>query len=249
MELQDDAGRARLRREAHRPIFVEGAAAGTRYSGDHLKPCAGPSRASGCATTARADARPADIDRALTEWIDRPEDDAARGARRRHARGGSRRVRAVSARTRRRSSASRSRATPPGRSASSAIRIRPIATSSRRRNCSTTSASSWAAARRSCCCSTISRSARRATCERATAIARALVEEFGLGGDEVGVGRFQTDQGQPGRVANLSPAQLETLDRRVRELLDEGRIRARTLLQEHRSLVETLPQTCSWIRR
>jgi cell division protease FtsH len=76
--------------------------------------------------------------------------------------------------------------------------------------------------------------------QRATAIARALVEEFGMGGDAIGVGRFQADDGKPGRHPHLSPAQLEALDRRVRELLDEARRRAAAILQEHRALVEAL---------
>jgi cell division protease FtsH len=76
--------------------------------------------------------------------------------------------------------------------------------------------------------------------QRATAIARALVEEFGMGGPDVGVCRFHAEDGAAGRYAHLSPAQLETLDRRVRELLEEGRQRAVQILREQRSLVETL---------
>lgn len=75
---------------------------------------------------------------------------------------------------------------------------------------------------------------------RATGIARALVEQFGMGGDEVGVCRFQNDNGELGRYGNLSPSQLETLDRRVRELLEEGRQRAITILKDNRALVENL---------
>jgi cell division protease FtsH len=76
--------------------------------------------------------------------------------------------------------------------------------------------------------------------QRATAIARALVEEFGMGGPHVGVCRFHAENGENGRYAHLSPAQLETLDRRVRQLLEEGRQRACQILREQRSLVETL---------
>ncbi len=76
--------------------------------------------------------------------------------------------------------------------------------------------------------------------QRATAIARALVEEFGMGGPDVGVCRFHAEDGATGRYAHLSPAQLEMLDRRVRELLEEGRQRASQILSEQRSLVETL---------
>lgn len=74
---------------------------------------------------------------------------------------------------------------------------------------------------------------------RATAIARALVEEFGMGGDDVGVCRFLADD-EGARQKNLSPAQLEILDRGVSRLLEEGRQRAATILKEQRVLVETL---------
>ena len=75
---------------------------------------------------------------------------------------------------------------------------------------------------------------------RATAIARALVEEFGMGGDGVGVCSFQKDTDKPGRHDNLSPVQLEALDRRIRELLEEARQRASKILAENRVLVQTL---------
>jgi cell division protease FtsH len=76
--------------------------------------------------------------------------------------------------------------------------------------------------------------------QRATTIARALVEEFGMGGQEVGTCRFQTDNGAPGRHPHLSPAQLEALDRGVREILEESRRRAAQILTDNRKLVETL---------
>jgi cell division protease FtsH len=71
---------------------------------------------------------------------------------------------------------------------------------------------------------------------RATAIARALVEEFGLGGDAVGVGRFSGDE----KARPLSPARLELLDRRVCEILEEARRRAAAVLAENRAAVEAL---------
>jgi cell division protease FtsH len=76
--------------------------------------------------------------------------------------------------------------------------------------------------------------------QRATAIARALVEEFGMGGDEVGVCRFLTDTDNPGRHPHLSAVQLEAIDRRVREVLEVARQNAIRILQENRVLVETL---------
>lgn len=75
--------------------------------------------------------------------------------------------------------------------------------------------------------------------QRATAIARAIVEEFGMGGDGVGVCRFGDDR-EPGRMKNLSQNQLEALDRRVRELLEEARERSAKILKDNRPLAETL---------
>lgn len=72
---------------------------------------------------------------------------------------------------------------------------------------------------------------------RATSVARALVEEFGLGGDSVGVCRFVDDAG---RRADLSPAQCELLDTRVRDVLEEARRRAARILLENQVLVATL---------
>jgi cell division protease FtsH len=74
---------------------------------------------------------------------------------------------------------------------------------------------------------------------RATAIARALVEQLGMGGDEVGVCRFGDDSG-PGRRPHLSPSQREALDARVRTLLEEARRRAAEILGSHRAMVEAL---------
>ena len=68
--------------------------------------------------------------------------------------------------------------------------------------------------------------------QRATAIARALVEEFGLGGDGVPVCRY--------RDSDLSNEQRHMLDQRIGEILEEGRRRAATILGERRSLIETL---------
>lgn len=71
---------------------------------------------------------------------------------------------------------------------------------------------------------------------RATSIARALVEEFGLGGDGVGVCRFSGDD----KDRPLSPARLELLERRVCEILEEARRRAALILSENRGAVEAL---------
>ena len=76
--------------------------------------------------------------------------------------------------------------------------------------------------------------------ERATEIARALVEEFGMGGDAVGLGRNVTTPSRREPQRQVSPAQLEAIDRQVRQLLEEARSRAAKILGEQRPLVETL---------
>jgi cell division protease FtsH len=74
---------------------------------------------------------------------------------------------------------------------------------------------------------------------RATAIARSLVEEFGLGGDAVGTRRYLDSEGEQ-RERDLSEATRALLDHRVEELLQQARERAAQLLRQHQSLVETL---------
>ncbi|QGJ70053.1 ATP-dependent zinc metalloprotease FtsH [Planctomycetales bacterium 10988] len=74
---------------------------------------------------------------------------------------------------------------------------------------------------------------------RATSIARALVEEFGMGGDLVGIGRYQQED-RPSRHPQLSPEKLAQLDRRVEEILQEAQQRATDILTENRGLLETL---------
>src|SRR5262249_41374745 len=78
--------------------------------------------------------------------------------------------------------------------------------------------------------------------QRATAIARALVEEFGMGNADVGVCRFQNDQNTK-RREHLSPAALESLDRSIRELLEQARQRSIAILKENQALVVTLRDT------
>lgn len=73
--------------------------------------------------------------------------------------------------------------------------------------------------------------------DRATAIARALVEEFGMGGEAVGVRRLERRSND-----DLEPS--ETLkghaEAEVRRILEEQRARAGKILKENRKLVEML---------
>ncbi len=76
--------------------------------------------------------------------------------------------------------------------------------------------------------------------QSATAIAREMVEAHGMGGDSVGVTRFRSDRSEGARFEHLSPAQLEILDKRVNEILEEQRKRAEKIIRENRQVVETL---------
>ncbi len=74
---------------------------------------------------------------------------------------------------------------------------------------------------------------------RATIIARTLVEELGMGGESTGVVRFNHEEKQQ-RHPYLSEEQRAALDRRVREVLEECRRRAENILRENQPVLETL---------
>jgi cell division protease FtsH len=77
--------------------------------------------------------------------------------------------------------------------------------------------------------------------QQATQIARHMVELYGMGGADVGSASVPaTDPEGRWRRDGLSPAQLEAVDRRIREILEEQRQRAAAILRENRALVETL---------
>ena len=71
---------------------------------------------------------------------------------------------------------------------------------------------------------------------RATLIARAIVEEFGFGGDEIGVCHFSGDA----KDRPLAPSRLERLDRRICEILEAARSRSCAILSANRSSLEAL---------
>jgi cell division protease FtsH len=75
---------------------------------------------------------------------------------------------------------------------------------------------------------------------QATLIARYMVEVLGMGGEEVGPVRYRALDNQPHRQPDLSPAQQELLDRRVRAIIEEQRERAAAMLSERRATVEAL---------
>src|SRR5262249_58114041 len=75
---------------------------------------------------------------------------------------------------------------------------------------------------------------------QATALARDMVEVFGMGGEEIGVTRYRALDSDHKRHADLSPAQLEALDRRIHQLLEDARRQAAAILRENRAIVEML---------
>jgi cell division protease FtsH len=240
LRMSDDALDTAVRRTAD---FVEGAAAGTRYSGDHLNAL--------CRAIARTRLRegrddatePADIDRALTEWAERPKMTAAEE----HVVATHEAGHAVC-------SLFCTHATPVER-----ISIQGDSAGSLGFVQYQDSAHRYVITRGqlldNLCVLMGGREAEQLLLDdlsigsgedlrRATAVARSLVEEFGMGGDEVGVCRFQADIAEcgrsPGRHPHLSPGQLEMLDKRVCEVLEEARGRAAGILTENKGLVETL---------
>lgn len=72
--------------------------------------------------------------------------------------------------------------------------------------------------------------------ERATVIARALVEELGMGGETTGVRRY-APVGDPRAERRPSDASLQALDKAVNQLLEEQRKRAAKILLEQKELV------------
>jgi cell division protease FtsH len=76
--------------------------------------------------------------------------------------------------------------------------------------------------------------------EQATRIARALVQEFGMGGDAtLAVQRFAPHDAREPSLP-LSNATLEQVDAQVRHLLESQRQRARDILQRERGLLLSL---------
>jgi cell division protease FtsH len=74
----------------------------------------------------------------------------------------------------------------------------------------------------------------------ATTIARDMVEIYGMGGTGVGVGHYRPDDGRDNRRPHLSEAQLTILDQGVRDILVEAQQRAAKIILENRAVVETL---------
>ncbi|MGZ3423530.1 MAG: AAA family ATPase, partial [Polyangiales bacterium] len=69
--------------------------------------------------------------------------------------------------------------------------------------------------------------------DRATRIARALVEELGLGGEEVGMRVFERD-------VPIGDETRRRIDERVRQILEEQRARAHDILESRREILVAL---------
>jgi cell division protease FtsH len=80
--------------------------------------------------------------------------------------------------------------------------------------------------------------------ERATGLAKAIVEAIGEGGEETGVGRYiiyPLNGPREGiRDTNLSEAKLSAMDRRIDAILSECRQQAARVLRENQELLENL---------
>ena len=77
--------------------------------------------------------------------------------------------------------------------------------------------------------------------DRATAIAQALVEQFGMGSETVGVRRFESERDE--RLADsmrLSDSMRAAMEASVRSILEEQRLRASTILKTNQALVTSL---------
>jgi cell division protease FtsH len=78
--------------------------------------------------------------------------------------------------------------------------------------------------------------------EKATELARAMVSQFGMS-DAVGplsLGRDDPNAWMPGAVPKVSAHTSELIDKEVRRLLDEARLRADKILNENRGLLNQL---------
>jgi cell division protease FtsH len=76
--------------------------------------------------------------------------------------------------------------------------------------------------------------------ERATAIANALVEELGMGHADLGVRRFIRPDGEERRERNLSDATRLAIEKSVLDLLERQRLRAKEIIGENSKLLVVL---------
>jgi ATP-dependent Zn protease/intein/homing endonuclease len=235
LRMTEEALEYAVRRTAD---FVEGAAEGTRYSGDHLNAL--------CRSIARFRLRdgrqdettPADVDRALTEYVDMPT---------------------LSPREELRVAVHESGHAVCSLFCEHSMPIERITIKSE---------TSWALGyvrykdddrkfittqhqlRDDLCVLMGGREAEQlllgdlatgsmADIHRATEIAHALVEVLGMGGDTTGVRQYRKPD-EKERRPHISEEQRAAIDRRVNQLLEEARQRAAAILHENKAVLEAL---------
>jgi cell division protease FtsH len=78
--------------------------------------------------------------------------------------------------------------------------------------------------------------------DRATGLAKAIVESMGMGGDETGPGRYLARRQDGGEVRdpNISEAKRQAMDKRIDEILAECRKKAAECVRNNRAMVEAL---------
>ena len=76
--------------------------------------------------------------------------------------------------------------------------------------------------------------------QTATAIARDLVEVHGMGNADVGLVRYRADDDDHALRPDLPEAKREAIDRNVTEILEKARERAAQILRDNRAVLETL---------
>lgn len=235
LQMSDEALEFAVRRTGE---YVEGAAAGTRYSGDHLNALCRALARMRLRENNHSETTPDEVDRALTEWIERPkmtpkEEHVVATHEAGHA------VCAMFC---------------PHSPAIERISIRADMAGAlgfvRYQDPSHRYVVTQGELLDDMCVLMGGREAELLLCKdlsigssgdlhRATEIARAIVEEFGMGGDSVGL-EHRDHGGSDRRPRQYSPAQLELRDRRVAEILQEARTRAANMLRENKELVESL---------
>jgi cell division protease FtsH len=235
LRMTDDAVEYAVRRTND---FVIGAAAGTRYSGDHLQALCRSIARLRLRESADGDTDPKLVERALTEWVDRPKMTAAEERVLATHEAGHAVVSLFCDHT------------PP---------IDRITISSEMH---------WSfgyvkfadPAHKyihtvsfyldQVCVALAAREAERlllgdvslgatADLQSATGIARELVEVHGLGGGKLGLTQY-LDLNSGKRRDQLGEATKQLVDDRIAALIEEQRVRAETLVREHRAVIELL---------
>ncbi|MFT5525673.1 MAG: cell division protease FtsH, partial [Pirellulaceae bacterium] len=235
LEMTDEAVEFTVKRTGD---YVEGATAGTRYTGDHINALCRALARNRLRTDKQGATGPDDVDQALTEWVDRPEMTLSE-----------QKVVAIHESGHAICSLFCPHSPPIDR-----ISIRADMAGAlgfvRYQDPSHKYVVTQGSLLDDICVLMGGREAERLLLDdlsigasgdlyRATEIARALVEEFGLGGDEVGIGQCLT-KGRSDQQQQYSPQTLEAIDRRVREILEQQRERAANILTENKTLVEAL---------